>query len=51
MEIFYYRKSRIWELKEDKYSKSLAKTYGDAMFVSLSVAQIWLPETNRNICS
>ena len=23
---------------------------GDAMFVSLWGAQIWLPETNRNIC-
>ena len=57
-------------MKEDKYSKSLAKNqvyavvhmrdirsftqiykafYGDAMFVSLSGAQIWPPETNRNI--
>ena len=24
--------------------------YGDAMFVSLSGVQMWLPETNRNIC-
>ena len=24
--------------------------YGDAMFVSLSGAQLWPPETNRNIC-
>ena len=60
-------------MKEDKYTKSLAKNqvhamvhmrdirkkrftqiykalYGDAMFVSLSGAQIWPPETNRNIC-
>ena len=62
-------------MKEDKYSKSLAKNqvdacnssyarysekrftkiykalYGDAMFVSLSGAQIWPPETNRTpIC-
>ena len=59
-------------MKEDKYTKSLAKNqvyamvhmrdirekrftqiykalYGDAMFVSLSGAQIWSPETNRNI--
>ena len=40
METFQYRKSRIWEMKEDKYTKSLAKNqvyplYGDAMFVSL----------------
>ena len=68
-----YRKSRIWEIKEDKYAKGLGKNqvcaifsyarcsekrftqiykalYGDAMFVSLSGAQIWPPETNRNIC-
>ena len=25
METFKYRKSRIWEMKEDKYTKSLAK--------------------------
>ena len=25
METFEYRKSRIWEMKEDKYTKSLAK--------------------------
>ena len=25
MEIFQYKKSRIWEMKEDKYTKSLAK--------------------------
>ena len=25
METFQYRKSRIWEMKEDKYTKSLAK--------------------------
>ena len=46
-------------MKEDKYSKNLAKNqvcaifhilYGVAMFMSLSGAQIWLLETNRNIC-
>ena len=55
-------------MKEDKYTKSLAKNqvyaivhmrditqiykalYGDALLVSLSGAQIWPPETNRNIC-
>ena len=25
MEIFQYKKSRVWEMKEDKYTKSLAK--------------------------
>ena len=25
LETFQYRKSRIWDLKEDKYTKSLAK--------------------------
>ena len=59
-----------WEMKEDKYAKSLAKTQvfaifhmrdirknvlpkfvwrRHAMFVSLSGAEIWPPETNRNI--
>ena len=58
-------------MKEDKYTKSLAKNHVYAivlmrdmwksvlpkfiklcmeMFVSLSGAQIWLPENNRNIC-
>ena len=56
-------------MKEDKYSKSLAKNQVYAivhmrdirknvlpkfinlcMFVSLSGAQTWPPETNRNIC-
>ena len=68
-----YSKSRIWQVKEDKYTKSLSKNqvcaifhmrnirkksftqiykalYRDAMFVSLSGAQIWPPETDRNIC-
>ena len=68
------REPRIWEMKEIKYTKRLAKSqvcapifhmgnirknvlpkfmkasYGDAMFGSLSGAQIWLPETNRDIC-
>ena len=73
METFEYRKSRIWEMKEGKYTKKPCQEsglynssyarysekrftgiykalYGDAMFVSLSGAQIWPPETNRNIC-
>ena len=63
-------KSRIWEIKQEKYTKSLAKNqvcaiidirgkrftqiykalYRDAMLVSFWGAQIWPPETNRNIC-
>ena len=31
METFYYRKSRIWEMKEDKYRKSLAKNQVSAI--------------------
>ena len=72
MQTITYRKSSIWEMKENKYTKSLAKNqdcdisytryseksftqiyqalYGDAMLVSLWGAQIWRPETNRNIC-
>ena len=32
METFLYRKSRIWEMKEDKYTKSLAKNQVYAIF-------------------
>ena len=53
MQTSQYKKSRIWEMKEDKYTKSLAKNqkesekrftqiynalYGDAILVSLSGA-------------
>ena len=27
MQTFQYRKSRIWEMKEDKYAKSLSKNH------------------------
>ena len=32
METFQYRQSRIWEMKEDKYIKSLAKNQVCAIF-------------------
>ena len=38
MEILQYRKSRIWEMKEDKYSKSLAKNQVDAL---VHMRDIW----------
>ena len=51
-------KSRIKEIKEDEYSNSLANLHicatpylWDAMFVSLSGAQIWRPKAKENICN
>ena len=35
---------------EKRFNQIYKALYGDAMFVSLSGAQIWPPETNRNIC-
>ena len=35
---------------EKRFTQIYKALYGDAMFVSLSGAQIWPPETNRNIC-
>ena len=35
---------------EKRFTQIYEALYGDAMFVSLSGAQIWPPETNRNIC-
>ena len=32
MQTVQYRKSRIWEMKEDKYAKNLAKNHFCAMF-------------------
>ena len=32
MQTIQYRKSRIWEMKEDKYAKSLAKNHFCAIF-------------------
>ena len=63
MQTSQYRKFRIWEMKESglcnySYARYLEKRftqiyealYGNALLVSLCGAQIWLPETNRNIC-
>ena len=35
---------------EKRFTQFYKALYGDAMFVSLSGAQILPPETNRNIC-
>ena len=35
---------------EKRFTQIYKALYGDAMFVSLSAAQIWPQETNRNIC-
>ena len=72
LQTIQYRKSRIWKMKEDEYTKSLprirfvryfiSEIFGkrfsqickalsrDVILVSLWGAQIWPPETNRNIC-
>ena len=44
MEIFLYRKSRIWEMKEDKYSKSLAKNQVDAIVHMRDIRKNVLPK-------
>ena len=58
-----YRKSRIWEMKEDKYTKALPRIrsvwyficdiFGKTFYQNLSSfvykAQIWPLESNRNI--
>ena len=40
----------ICEIFGKKFYPNLKLCIGDAMFVSLSGAQIWTPETNRIIC-
>ena len=69
MQTSQYRKSRIWEMEEDKYTSQesglwnnpyvrcsqkrftqICKAlYGDAMLMSIWGAQIWPPETDKNI--
>ena len=73
MQTSQYRKSRIWEMKEDKYTSQESGLWnnayvrcsqkrftqickalygdanGDAMLMSIWGAQIWPPETNKNI--
>ena len=69
LQTIQYRKSRIWKMKEDEYTKEsglcdisyarysekrltqICKALSrDAILVSIWGAQIWPPETNRNIC-
>ena len=40
----------ICEIFRKRFYQIYKALYGDAKFVSLSGAQIWSPETNRNIC-
>ena len=44
METFKYRKSRIWEMKEDKYTKSLAKNQVYAMVHMRDIRKNVLPK-------
>ena len=44
MEICQYKKSRIWEMKEDKYSKSLAKNQVDAIVHMRDIRKNVLPK-------
>ena len=37
LETFQYRKSRIWDLKEDKYTKSLAKNQVSAILAVVTL--------------
>ena len=47
METFQYRKSRIWEMKEDKYTKSLAKNQVYAMVHMRDIRKNVLPKFIR----
>ena len=44
METFSYRKSRIWEMKEDKYTKSLAKNQVHAIVHIRDIRKNVLPK-------
>ena len=44
MEICQYKKSRIWEMKEDKYSKNLAKNQVDAIVHMRDIRKNVLPK-------
>ena len=44
METFQYRKSRIWEMKEDKYTKSLAKNQVSVMVHMRDIRKNVLPK-------
>ena len=47
METFKYRKSRIWEMKEDKYTKSLAKNQVYAVVHMRDIRKNVLPKLIR----
>ena len=40
----------VREIFEEMFSQIYKALYRDAMFVSLSGAQIWRPEADKNIC-
>ena len=44
MKTFQYRQPRIWEMKEDKYTKSLAKNQVCAIFHMLDIRKNVLPK-------
>jgi len=64
MQTIQYRRTRNWEIKKDKYTKTLAKNQvceifqmrdigknGLPKFIKLCLeTPIWPPDTNRNIC-
>ena len=47
MQIIQYRKSRIWEMKEDKYTKSVAKNQVCAIFYMREILKNVLPRFIR----
>ena len=44
MQTIQYRRSRIWEIKEDKYTKSLAKNQVCAIFQMRDIRKNGLPK-------
>ena len=44
MQTIQYRQSRIWEMKEDKYTKSLAKNQACARFQMRDIRKNGLPK-------
>ena len=45
-----YAMVHMRDIRKKRFTQIYKALYGDAMFVSLSGAQIWPPEANRNIC-
>ena len=50
MEIFQYKKSRIWEMKEDKYTKSLAKNQVCALFHMVRYSEKRFTQIYKALC-